>query len=522
MDVTYSLDDFLESVVNIFYSQQELCSEEVLEQSAVTFFEYYKRNINGNEKFYSELLMALDGDEKLYTMVISTIYKLTRDSKAITVLEDMLLNRDVDVYWADSILRQMNYDIFTTSNIQMSYERSRKINQKLLHRYLERHPNPFSYTPYDKRNNKRIVIETNTLLSPQHAPSGIVLEVCKSLQCDYGYEVFLVVNRDYENEEEILQCWYEPIKFNYNSEMENQFVIEYCGVKIKGFQFEWSDSKIDNRDAVLELIDLWKPLCVFHIGGASYRHDIYRNQTTLISMPCNAGYIVSEAQVLFSYMNDESQYMKDGIRYIKEQGQLTKAIDNFGCPEMNVEYIYKKRDFGLAEESFAICIMGNRLNEELSSDFINMLEEVARRKKEVQFVIIGECDKGFFSRDLQNRVKYLGYRDDFVEVMAVMDLFANPIRKGGGGGATRALGVGVPVVTLRNCDVYSLVGEPYGCDDLDMMKNTIIRYIEDSEFYALRTDMAGEWYKKHKSVDRNKLFHTLINEVEIALKEGHL
>ena len=521
MDERKDLGKFLESVVNVFDSQHGLCDEKLLEESMAFCLEYYNCFICKNERFYRDLLEIMGGDEVLYCMILSTLYALTNDAKAIISIEDVLANKNVDAFWADNILAQISYIRFV-NNIPASYKKSRLINQRLLHNYLNNYPVTYSYIPYEDRNTKRIIVETNTLLGPNHAPTYIVLELCKSLQMDYGYEIFLVVNRVESMKEGAEQYWYEQIQFNYNSDMENEFLLEYEGAKIRGFQFEWNKECLPSRNAVLDLVDRWKPLCVFHVGAYSYRHDIYKEQTTLISMPCNAGFIVSEAQALFSYMNDNSEYMKEAVKYIQEQGQFMKSVDNFGNPKVEIKNQYTKTDFGLPEDAFAACIVGNRLNEEMSDEFIHMLESIGKDKKELYLAIIGECRKDFFSSEFADRVVYLGYQSNLPDVLNVMDLFVNPIRKGGGGGANFSLQVGVPVITVRDCDVHSVVGEAFGCDSLKTMKNDIVRYIEDKDFYDAQVQKSKQWSEKRNSVNRGEIFYQLIQDVEKQLKEGRI
>lgn len=521
MDERKDLGKFLEAVVNIFDNQQGLCDEKLLEESMVFCLEYYNRFVCKNEHFYRDLLEIMGGDEVLYSIILSTIYAITSDARAIISIEDVLADKNVDVFWADIILAQITYIRFV-NNIPASYKKRRIINQKMLSNYLNKYPVPYAYTPYQERNSKRIMIETDILLGTYHAPTYIVLEMCKSLHADYGYEIFLVVNRAESMKEGAEQYWYKQIKFNYNSDMENEFLLEYEGAKIRGFQFEWNRECLANRNAVLDLIDRWKPLCVFHVGAYSYRHDIYKEQTTLISMPCNAGFIVSEAQVLFSYMNDNSEYMKDAVKYIQNQGQLIKSVDNFGNPKVEIKSHYRKTDFGLPEDAFVACIVGNRLNEEMSDEFIHMLETIGKEKKELHLAIVGECRKDFFASEFKDKVVYLGYQNNLPDVLNVMDLFVNPIRKGGGGGANLSLQVGVPVITVRDCDVHSVVGDAFGCDSLEAMKKNIVRYVEDKDFYDAQVQESKVWSEKQNSVNRGELFYQLIQDVEKELKEGRI
>ena len=126
MDERKDLGKFLEAVVNIFDNQQGLCDEKLLEESMVFCLEYYNRFVCKNEHFYRDLLEIMGGDEVLYSIILSTIYAITSDARAIISIEDVLADKNVDVFWADIILAQITYIRFV-NNILASYKKRRII-----------------------------------------------------------------------------------------------------------------------------------------------------------------------------------------------------------------------------------------------------------------------------------------------------------------------------------------------------------------------------------------------------------
>jgi glycosyltransferase involved in cell wall biosynthesis len=100
------------------------------------------------------------------------------------------------------------------------------------------------------------------------------------------------------------------------------------------------------------------------------------------------------------------------------------------------------------------------------------------------------------------------------DVIAVTDLFVNPPRQGGGGGALRALAVGVPVVTYPDCDVSNITGKDFCCHDMSEMQEQMQRYMEDKSFYIAQQQKAREVYQ-----EREKDADSVMDEVQKMLQQ---
>lgn len=515
------LKRFVDSIVSVIYYEAENDGKMASVEESPEFFSLYQQLVKDNAVFYADLFKAIGEDLELFCIFVSVIYKYTLDGNGIVAVEKLLVEKDVDAYTLEGIMSQIRRLKFVNPNIPNSYSRGREINKKGLEAYLKKYPVKYSYIPYQERNNKLIFVETNSLLCSAHAPSAIVFNVCKYLQ-EYGYKVYLIVCRPCSNVHKYTKFWGDPCVISYNASIEGQFGIEYEGAHIQGFQYEWVEDKIMLQDAVLELVNREKPLCVFHIGSEGFRHDIYSKITTLISMPCKDGYMVSEAQVLVSYMNSNSRYNKEAQEYATKHNQVIKNISACGTLKNDSGNAFTKEDFDIPENAFAIAFVGNRLKAELSTEFINMLIDLGRKKEEIYFVFIGDEPTGCLTEEFDSRVRYLGYQSELVETMRAMDLFANPVRKGAAGGATCSLQAGVPVVTLRDCDVHANVGEIFACDDLNHMKEQIIRYVEDEGFYKTMVENAKAWCDNRRNINIKEEYYNLMQSVEKDLKEGKI
>jgi glycosyltransferase involved in cell wall biosynthesis len=273
---------------------------------------------------------------------------------------------------------------------------------------------------------------------------------------------------------------------------------------------------MNQQKELLDLIYRWKPLCVWNIGGSSPVCDIYRNMVTELFMGCTDGYACSAAQVLVSYMQSDSEDVKESIRYAKECGQKLHTI-RIVTPFERENMSLTRKELGIPENSFALCIVGNRLDGELSAEFIGMLDALLDMSDKYHIVLVGECRKSLLGRLDADRYTMLGFRKDLLDVIAMTDLFVNPPRQGGGGGAGRAFAVGVPVVTFSNCDVSNVTGPDFCCQNLSQMQEQITRYHEDREFYKKQQEKVWDSYRK-----KRKLLGNVANEIQQMLQQVEL
>lgn len=485
---------------------------DILQKIAQNISSSYYSMADSKELFLM-LEEALGNDLELYLLVLSTIYFVTEEAACFETIENLLFRPELDLFVACNVHFQLSNIRFRSSSLQSNYIRQRSLNQFLLERYEAEYPCPVPFLPYEQRNKKRIIIETDLFLTGMHAPSRIILRICKTLIQDMGYEVLLLVNVEWMSRGWMEQFWLLPYLINSRRDIDGRFTLDYEGIAIQGYQIQWRRETAAEMRQLMQELYAWKPLCVWHIGGASFQHDYYRNLTTMISMPCTNGYSVSEASVLVSYMQNDSASFRESIAYIEEQKQKMvniKITNEYKDEGKN----YKKSDFEIPEDAFVISIVGTRLDDEMSEEFLHMIHELEESTDSLYYIIIGNSIKKPLSLENEAKVKYLGHRSDLVDVIKVSDLFVNPPRTGGGGGACRALAVGVPVVTLPNCDVSSLVGDAFCCQTLEEMKEEIIRYQSDPDFYREKQERAKEKNEERNAVNNQESFQMLFEQLE--------
>lgn len=516
-----NLDALLEEMIVFINEARGEQRNELLQQSANKIMTYYVMAKRTDKEPFLSLKQALGDDLELYLLLLSTLHFITKDAACIEAVEEVLLHPGLDLYVACNVCFQLSNIRFRDISIPQSYRRQREINRFLLERYEKENPMQVPFLPYEKRNKKRIVIGTDVLINELHAPTRLVLDTCRTLIKDLGWEVLILVNTAWMELEWMNNFWMFPYLANYRRDTKGGFSISYEDVTIRGYQLVWHKESAAELSQLMRELYEWKPFCIWNIGGISFRHDWYHSLTTVLSMPCVDGYSVSEAPVLVSYMQSSSEKIKEQLDYAGAQGQKTIHIDRI-IHHKEQGKNYKKSDFEIPEDGFVISIVGTRLDDEMSEDFIQMLCDLEKQIEGLYFLIIGISHKKPFLPENKDKVKYLGFREDLVDVIKVSDLFVNPPRQGGGGGAVRAFSVDVPVITLPNCDVSNVVGEEFCCENLEKMKEEIIRYICDAAFYEEQKAKAKEKYAKRLSISNAKSYEMMFGQLEEWLEKGEI
>ncbi len=171
-------------------------------------------------------------------------------------------------------------------------------------------------------------------------------------------------------------------------------------------------------------------------------------------------------------------------------------------------------ELGIPEDKFLIIVVGARLDQEVTDEFLKTMNDVVSDK-----MIL--CFLGYFNEyenklskypELMKNSKFLGFCNDILSRMEICDLYVNPLRKGGGTSCVEAMYMGVPVVTCGYGDVSVNVGEDFWVEDYDEMKSKILQYYNDREFYEIMSEKARK--RTEKLLDTEGEFVRILDEVE--------
>lgn len=98
------------------------------------------------------------------------------------------------------------------------------------------------------------------------------------------------------------------------------------------------------------------------------------------------------------------------------------------------------------------------------------------QERDIYVIFIGPTNEKFqkkVQREMgdASHIRFLGEQKRLQGAIAMTDLFVNPPRVGGGAGAHLALLEGIPIITLKNCDVASLAGDGFCYENPQVYRN---------------------------------------------------
>jgi glycosyltransferase involved in cell wall biosynthesis len=255
------------------------------------------------------------------------------------------------------------------------------------------------------------------------------------------------------------------------------------------------------------------------MGGTSLFADLFRNCTTVLSMPFTDGFSISDSPIMIEYMNSKSEDAQRMEAYLAEENQ---AMVHFEFEQIIRPSLlhHSRKEFNLPDDGFLVTIVGNRLSFEITKEFIQILNDILMIDPNIYLVFIGDIN--MLAEVDNKRAFFLGLQKDLIGVLSLMDLFVNPPRKGGGTGAYWSLFNSVPVVTLGFCDVANCVNADFICKDEEDIVRRVERHFKDRQYHeAMKRkskDIINEIEKKN---DLRKNIETMINNVKTLEIQNH-
>ena len=418
------------------------------------------------------------------------IQNMKIEKLGVELIQD-ILECDVDYYIMSMLKCQL---ISTFGRDYEDYGLARKFLRKSVAEAQKVIRVPRAYIPLEQRNARRIVITAGQLLGLRHAPTKMILEMAYVLQEKMGYEIFILVCPcDMELPWDL---WYRPYREMAEEDLKNRnFKMRYKDTGFFCAQINMYVGNYSKYEDVISWIYDWNPLFVLNMGTTNPVVELMENFTSLVSREMSSNCPVSEGEILLRTVRKSEEAEREYSRYIgKWQSQLFLK-ERFPVVVQRGESKCSREEENLPTDKFLIAIVGNRLDEEIDQNFVYVMKNIMEREDRADFVIIGDVEKvkHIFSEDrYADRIFYLGYRKNLPETYGMLDLYLNPKRNGGGWSASIALQMGLPVVSLPDCDVASNVGENFVVNDYDEMINMVCRYATDISFYTEKQRQAAD------------------------------
>ena len=331
------------------------------------------------------------------------------------------------------------------------------------------------------------MIVTKQLLSINHASTNQVLQMARILTSVLHKKVFLLVAGIAEDCELLEKngLIIGTYQYNYNYALNGNFLYEYKGCSIPGYQLLIRKESVGEMRRVMHLIREMKPWFVWNIGGNTYYTGLIRNFTTYMYMKCSNGYPAVTADVIVNYFAAPSEEELQNKRYLEEQGMRVKEI-RFSFPRQKPWQPAQRSAYGILENAFCLGVVGNRLEFDCSSEFLGVLADILDAMDDVWVLFYGAVDDKFKERMAERldstRVVSLGQKADLINYLGLMNLFINPPRLGGGASALMTMSLGIPVLTEGEGDIASFARPDFIVSGQEEFLPLVKKYRDDKDF----------------------------------------
>lgn len=499
----------------------ELDNKGILQEKSIEeMVELYSR-LTTEEEIQSVQILAdvLSENYKVFFPFMSILLKRAKSVEALRHIEEMLLSEKIPLWERIDLMLNLRRDLFTqniTDDGVLKYKNQNLIYESVMRELDMKMGCRYQYIPYCQRK-KKVVMVVNQILSLLHAPTRKMVDIYKFFR-ELGYEVDVYV-AIIEKED---RYWYGAGVMDNFLDSTTMFNCEVNEENILGYNVNMTEDSYlyDLRGTVGKIWDE-SPEFVFELGNRTLLADLCRQFTTVVSMACSKEPTSTLAPIVaryFYYSADED------LEYRKYVAPWQTVVDVKHATQQVVEYEseenrikYKKEDFGIPEDQFVIVIAGNRLDTEITEEFLKIIYRILDVNEKIVIAYFGEC-KGIESLVADSghadRMYFLGEQEYFREALAMADVFLNPPRSGGGTGGFYAILENVPVITLDHCDVESLTGEEFVCGSVEEMPALVERYFTDSDFMELQKENCRRRSREKKEVDSLGNFQKLCDLVK--------
>ncbi|RHN04199.1 hypothetical protein DWZ31_16870 [Roseburia intestinalis] len=380
------------------------------------------------------------------------------------------------------------------------------------------------YVPWQDRNHNLVFVFSSQVLGMEHAPTKTLLDRCYVLKKYLKKEV-VVINTAMQIPAKGQAPFYGLVNASYAEELSGLKELEFRG---ETFEFHQCENKMPDLGIMADIIQLVrnrKPEFILSIGGSDICADLcglFVPQITISTVFSKIAISCGEYQMVDKALTEDDRKQL-AILGVKEE-KVKQTPFTFSFKEQI--HTYTREQLGLWQDKFILLLVGWRLDQEIDDSLLQMLEEVLEENTGIAVTFMGlfatyENRVNGYERLHQNSIN-LGKQMDALAVTECCDLYVNPKRSGGGSSVSEALYQGIPAVTLPVGDVSVAAGADFWVSDYSAMKQLILRYATEKEFYDRMAVLARK--RAEELIDSKTLFGKSICEIEKELKKekGHI
>lgn len=369
------------------------------------------------------------------------------------------------------------------------------------------------------RKENHIAIVAGQLIGLNHAPTKWAIDYANALK---KYNPKLKIKIFVED------CFkYSPGELTWLYQFES-IVSKSCDslhqeALANGIEVYYSDNSLKREDRStkdLKAILDFKPSVIYKMGSkyniaTDLLYDYYPIVSHTMGGPEDSefvdiftgGYTETDMQRLYLNLNITNQF------YLSH---------NIGIETPKKNILKSRIEYNLKETDFVLITVGNRLNEDITIEFVHEVASILELNENYKWIIVGakyiELIKN--RESISNQIIFVPYEQNLFDLYQICDIYVNPIRKAGGNSAAIAMKAKLPVITQdKASDVGAFVGE-VNCISLNQFRNEIEKLKSDKEYYnkkseEMYTRIENEFSFQKTAHDLEKIFERAIGKFEI-------
>lgn len=336
-----------------------------------------------------------------------------------------------------------------------------KVLEKILEYYSKSIP-PSQLKRATKRekniNPKTIAIIAGQLLSTNHSPTLAILNRAKYIKKYSNCKVKIFVDDMfvYSQEEVVFPYVFASAKASSLRDLHKNFLKE------EDISIYYSEPNMNRTKRINEFINeinKYQPDVIYNIGNDySIPSALLYPDYPIFSQRVGGIPVTKWSDIYFgSQVNFSAYNMRPLCKYVNP----SIRFDEFPPALRDI----KRSSYQIQKDDFVLITVGNRLDVDLSSGFIELIISFLKDNKKVKWLLVGPLNNDNIKKYIQyyvarGQIIRVEYEKDLAALYKICDVFVNPIREGGGFSGLLAMKMGIPIITTSdNGDVRLHVGE---------------------------------------------------------------
>ncbi|MEM9881064.1 MAG: hypothetical protein AAF862_17495, partial [Pseudomonadota bacterium] len=246
--------------------------------------------------------------------------------------------------------------------------------------------------------------------------------------------------------------------------------------------------------AFVDAVQDFAPDCWITLGPGNLYADLITSHIPSTSMPMTSDLCIGLPGAYGSVrdLSPVTARLLSGIGITR--AHCVDLPNGFALPETGTPI--DRSSYGLNEHDFALAIVTNRPEQDLSQRYLRALDALCTRAANIRIRVfgsaLGRTDWSTFPQ-LSQAMAYGGFSADLVATLSGFDAVLNPPRQGGGTSAAYAMALGIPVFTLDDCDVATLTGPDFIWRDHDALLEGVARAAASGITPAQKDKAKARW-----------------------------